>query len=189
MALMQSHTDEELIRLIGQDDEQAFRALYDRYWQRLLYFACQKIRGDMAEAENMVQDVFVSLWERRSKLVIKGSPEAYLVVSVKYRVIKWFNRQYTQSLYDDGGVAIDVLDDSTQEYLAFDELQERLAQVVGTLPEKVQLIYRLNKEEGMSHRQIAEELDMTETAVNVTLVRARKTLRNALGSFLGTFLL
>ena len=83
----------------------------------------------MAEAENIVQDVFVSLWDRRNQLVIKGSLEAYLVVSVKYRVIKWLNRQYTQSLYNDEGVAIDVLDDSTQEYLAFDELQERLAQV------------------------------------------------------------
>lgn len=188
MNAQQQPTDQELLAQVALGDAIAFRALYDRYWQRLLYFAYQKIRGDVAEAENIVQDVFVSLWDRRERLMIRGTLEAYLVVSVKYGVIKWLNRQYTQSLYNQEGVAIDILDDSTQEYLAFDELQQRLAQVIGTLPEKARLIYRMNKEDGMSHKQIAEELDMTETAVNVTLVRTRKTLRSALGSFLSTFL-
>ena len=184
----QIHTEQELLHRLSTGDAKAFRALYDQYWQRLLYFANQKVKGDMAEAENIVQDVFVSLWDRREKLSSVINLEAYLVASVKYRVIKWLNRHYTERLYDEKGLALDILDDSTQEYLAFDELQQRLAKLVGTLPPKAQLIYKLNKETGLSHKQIAEELDMTETAVNVTLVRTRKTLRAGLGSFLNTFL-
>ena len=184
----ENHDDQELLSRLTSGDAAAFRALYDRYWQRLLYFASQKIKGDMAEAENIVQDIFISLWERRETLTITHNLEAYLVTSVKYRVIKWLNRHFTESLYNEDGEAIDILDDSTQEYLAFDELEKRLAAIVGTLPEKAQLIYRLNKDEGMTHRQIADELGMTETAVNVTLVRTRKTLRSSLGSFLNSFL-
>ncbi len=181
-------SDPELLALLREGDAAAFRALYDRYWQPLLYFASQKAGGDIAEAENMVQDVFVSVWDRREKLNIDSSFEAYLVVSVKYRVIKWLNRHYTESLYAEDGIPMDILDDSTQEYLAFDELQTRLGRLIATLPEKAQLIYRLSQEEGLSHKQIADELGMTETAVNVTLVRTRKMLRGGLSSFLTTFL-
>ncbi len=182
-------TDWQLLDRLKSADTTAFRELYDRYWQRLLYFASQKVKGDMAEAENIVQDVFVSLWDRRERLCITSSFEAYLVTSVKYRVIKWLNRQCTESLYNKEGLAIDISDDSTLQYLAFDELQERLGKLIGTLPEKARLIYRLNQEEGMSHQQIADELGMTVTAVNVTLVRIRKTLRTSLGSLLTSFLL
>lgn len=188
MPKLKTLSDHELLTRLGQGDEAAFRALYDRYWQRLLYFASRKTGGDMAEAENMVQDIFVSLWQRRQTIRITSSLEAYLVVSVKYRVIRWLNRQDTESLYNDEGRVMDILDDSTQEYLALDELQARLGELVAKLPEKAQLIYRLSKEEGLSHRQIADELGMTETAVNVTLVRTRKTLRTGLGSFLNTLL-
>ncbi|HVW94368.1 MAG TPA: sigma-70 family RNA polymerase sigma factor [Mucilaginibacter sp.] len=183
-----NNDDQALLTRLRSGDEAAFRMLYDRYWQRLLYFACRRTDGDMAEAENMVQDIFVSIWHRRAMLNITDSFEAYLVVSVKYRVIKWLNRNYTESLYNEEGIAMDILDDSTQEYLALDELQARLGELVARLPARAQLIYRMSHDKGLTHRQIAEDLEMTETAVNVTLVRARKELRAGLGSFLSTFL-
>ena len=173
-------SDSELLDLMARGKEHAFNELFNRYWDKLLQTAIHKV-DDVMEAENIVQDVFVSLWKRRKTLEIKGSFSHYLLVSVKYRVIKTLNRQRMHRLYREEGLAgADLLDDSTQQYLDFQELKQRLEELVGNLPEKARLIYCMNKDEGMSYREIAEELNMTEKAVDAHLVRARKILRSGL---------
>jgi len=181
-------TDDKLLELMAQDDHVAFNTIYNRYWKKLLYYALQKT-GDSMEAENMVQDVFVSLWKRHAELTFSGDLSRYLTVSVKYRVIKLFHKQHVRRLYEDEVLACDLLDDSTREYLDLAELQEQLGHLVNALPEKAQLIYRMNKEGDMSHREIALQLNMNEKAVNTQLVRARKSLRIGLNSLLHSILL
>ncbi len=184
MLLYQMLSDHELLDLIAEGKEHAFNELFNRYWDKLLQTAVHKVE-DVMEAENIVQDVFVSLWKRRKDLQIKGSFSHYLLVSVKYRVIKTLNRQRTQRLYLEGEHAYtDLLDDSTQQYLDFMELRQRLEKLIGDLPEKARLIYRMNKDEGMSYREIAEELNITEKAVDAHLVRTKKILRSGLYHFL-----
>lgn len=181
-------SDNDLLYLMSKDREQAFNELFNRYWDKLLQKAIQKI-DDVMEAENIVQDVFVSLWRRRKELKITNSFSHYLLVSVKYRIIKVLNRQRVRRVYfEEGCSSIDLLDDSTRQYLDFVELQERLEQLVGNLPEKARLIYRMNKEEGMSYREIASELDITEKAVDAHLGRVKKALRSGLQRFLSVYL-
>ncbi|PTS95203.1 RNA polymerase sigma-70 factor [Pedobacter sp. HMWF019] len=181
--------DHELVLLLKEGQHTAFEELYNRYWKKILHLAVQKT-GDLIEAENIVQDIFVSLWKRREVLTINSSFNNYLVVSVKYRVIKWLDKQRSKRLYEGNAIAhYDVLDDSTQQYLEFQELRSRLEKVLATLPEKSLIIYKMNKDEGMSHHQIATELGMTEKAVNSHLVRTKKVLRAHLNNFLTSFLL
>lgn len=187
MTKLSSLPDAELLDLLKSGDHGAFDTLYNRYWSRVLSLAHHKL-GDLMEAENVVQDVFVSLWKRRATLVVNGEFNNYLFVSIKYRVLKVMaNRksQFAESLELAGG----LLDDSTQEYLAFDELKIRLELLIGTLPEKSRLVYRLSKEDGKSYKEIADELNITEKAVDAHLVRTKRVLRTGLGSFLGNFLL
>jgi len=182
-------TDSKLLELMAQDDQVAFTTIYNRYWIKTLNLAVHKI-GDIMEAENIIQDIFVSLWKRRHSLIITNALENFLLVSVKYRVIKVLNNQRTERLYNETNCfTVDVLDDSTQQYLSFEELRQRLEMLIGKLPEQSRLIYRLNKEENMSYKAIAEELNITERSVEAHLARAKKTLKTALGSFLATFLL
>lgn len=181
-------SDKQLLHLMTKDNKLAFNALYLRYWDKVLYLAVQKLK-DMMEAENVVQDIFFSIWQRRNDLQITGEIERYLVVAVKYRVIKLFNKQRIQRLYEENNVLTsDLLDDSTQEYLAFDELKKRLEMAIIALPEKSRLIYRLNQEGHMSYKQIAETLDTTEKAVDSHMVRTRKSLRASLAGFLAIYL-
>jgi RNA polymerase sigma-70 factor (family 1) len=187
MVTLSTFPDSELLSLLSEGKVAAFDTLYNRYWKKALSLAHHKT-GDLMEAENVVQDVFVSLWKRRNSLQLNGPFENYLVVSVKYRVLKVLAKraaQRTESL----DIAGDLIDDATQEYLAFDELRTRLEKLIGTLPEKSQLVYRLSKEDGKSYKEIAAELDISEKAVDAHLVRAKRTLRAGLGSFLGNFLL
>ncbi|WP_316805525.1 RNA polymerase sigma-70 factor [Pedobacter nototheniae] len=186
---LSSLTDNDLVLLLQESNHTAFEELYNRYWKKTLSLAIHK-SGDLNEAENMVQDIFVSLWNRREILVINTSFNNYLFVSVKYRVLKYLDKQRSIRLYQENtAFSADILDDSTQQYLDFEELKNKLEKLICALPEKTSLIYRMNKDEGMSHREIAQSLNMTEKAVNSQLVRTKKILRNGLDTFLCNFLL
>lgn len=164
----------------------AFDILYNRYWDKVLSLAYCKT-GDLMEAENIIQDVFVSLWKRRDCLNINGEFANYLFVSVKYRVLKVLALQQAERSVNIE-LAGELLDDSTQEYLAFEDIRERLESLIGNLPEKSRIIYLL-KSEDKSYKEIADELNITEKAVDAHLLRARRKLRIELRSYLRSFLL
>ncbi|WP_316820226.1 RNA polymerase sigma-70 factor [Pedobacter gandavensis] len=178
-----SFTDPELTDLLENGNHAAFTEIYNRYWKKLFIVAAQKIK-DLEEAEEIVQHIFVSLWNRRTSLKITSSLSAYLAVSVKYRVIKALDKQYHQQKYTDSLGMKGIADDSTQEWLDFSELKDRLEKLVGSLPEKCQLVYRMSKEQGLSQKQIAEELVISEKTVEAHLSKAMKTLRAGLNQFM-----
>src|SRR5690606_1776254 len=119
--------------------------------KRLFFIAAKRV-GSLADAEEIVQDVFTALWHRRAQLVITADLASYLAVSVKYRVIKTLDRYYHQRRYHNALVPEEQIDDSTQEWLAFDELREELAKYVQQLPEKCQLVFQLSRQEGYSQK-------------------------------------
>src|SRR5580704_6235971 len=98
MALYDSHSDEVLVRLMGAGDREAFAEIYRRYWDRLFYWGSKRL-GDLGEAENQVQDVFVDLWRRRERLEIRGELNHYLAVALKYRIINYQARKYRADHY------------------------------------------------------------------------------------------
>ena len=91
---LKPYTDSELLSLLRQGVESGFTEIYNRYWKNLLVVAVNKT-GDLDEAEEIVQDIFVSLWNRRETLEITSSLNNYLAVSVKYRVIKALAKKIT----------------------------------------------------------------------------------------------
>src|SRR5690606_12705285 len=135
MRLYTRYTDTKLLALLGQGDERAFSMLYQRYWKKLFVIASNRL-DHPEDAEEIVQDIFASLWRRRAVLKHDLDFPTYLTVSVKYRVIKTLGKHHLQKQYVDSLVTRDWIDDSTQEWLAFDELQEQLAIYVAQLPEK-----------------------------------------------------
>jgi RNA polymerase sigma-70 factor (ECF subfamily) len=176
--------DKELTGLLREGDEHAFTEIYNRYWAKLFAIAANKIK-DLDEAEEIVQDIFVSLWKRRSDLGVIDTLSPYLAVSVKYRVIKILDKRNHQQKYSDYSQHIkDLTDDSTQQWLEFEELRSRLAGFVADLPEKCRLVYQLSRESGYSQRKIASELGIAEKTVEAHLGKALKTLRTRLSQFL-----
>jgi RNA polymerase sigma-70 factor (family 1) len=186
---LQLLTDSELLSLMQQGDEKAFTEIFNRYWKVVLVVAANKT-GDLDEAEEIVQDIFVSLWNRREQLQLTSSLKNYLTVSVKYKVIKTLaKRNMYQKYVDHSKYANDLTDDSTQEWLAFEELRYRLGELVAELPEKCRLVYQLSRDTGYSQKQIAEELGISEKTVEAHIGKALKTLRTGLDQFLFSFLL
>jgi RNA polymerase sigma-70 factor (ECF subfamily) len=175
-----AYPDAQLLFLMGTGDEAAFTELYNRYWERLLFIAGIKLR-DAALAEELVQDVFLDLWNRRETLDVKGELNAYLAVSMKYKVINAQARQrrteaYIRSVSESGTAE----DRSTENDLQFDELRHRLEALVRGLPDKCRITYRLSREDLLTHKEIAHRLNVTEKAVEANLARALKSIRKGL---------
>lgn len=180
-------TDSDLFKLLKMDDKQAFTEIYMRYWKKLFTVASHKL-ASLEEAEEVVQDIFTALWNRRATSVLTSDLSKYLAVSVKYRVIKTLDRRYNQQRYINSLGQHAQVDDATQEWLAFDELREELAKYVQQLPEKCRLVFQMSREAGYSQKQISEKLDISEKTVEAHLGKAFKVLRSKLASFMITLL-
>ena len=117
MAVFSTLTDTELLSLLRDGDSTAFTEIYNRYWKKLFAVAGNKVKH-LDEAEEIVQDIFVALWNRRERLQITGTLGAYLAVSVKYKIIKALDKRYHHQQYaDHSRHTLSLLDDSTQEWL------------------------------------------------------------------------
>jgi len=183
-----SLTDEELWERVTAGDEGAFAEIYNRYWKKLLTVAIHKCGGDIEEAEEIVQDIFVALWSRRTGLELTSSLGKYLAAAVKYRVIKCLARRAIRRRYEaENSHVFSLTDHSTQHWLEFEEVKDRLEALVTALPEKCQLVYRLSRESGYSQKEIAGELGISEKTVEAHLGKALKSLRDGLKLLLGKF--
>lgn len=168
----QSLSDEQLLALMGSGDHAAFTAIYHRYWERLFATAAHKVK-DLAEAEDIVEQLFISIWNRREVLEVTSSLGGYLAVAVKYRVLKSLDRDFRARRFSDDAAdeVMEIADHTTEQWLEFQEVRSRLEKLVSALPEKCRLVYTLSREEGLSQKQIAEKLDISENTVESHMVR------------------
>jgi len=179
-------SDLELINLMKQHDQAAFTEIYHRYWKKLFTVAANKIQ-DLEEAREIVQNVFISLWNRREQLEINSSLQNYLAVSVKYRVINVLDKLNTKRFYLDSLDQAHV-DDSTQQWLDFMELKRQLSEFISDLPEKCRLVFIMSREEGYSHKEISEKLGISEKTVEGHLTKAIKLIKEQLNNYFITLL-
>jgi RNA polymerase sigma-70 factor (family 1) len=186
MALNSSLTDEALLVSLRAGNEAAFTEIYHRYWQKLFYLAGKKL-DDLYEAEGLVQDIFLDLWQRRERLDIQGSLNSYLAVALKYRVINLQAKQDRDAAYVQYAAKhLPRQDESTEQWLGFEELRGRLAALVAALPEKCRIAYQL-REMGYSQREIAGHMQISENTVETHIGRALRFLRTGLGYFFSVF--
>ncbi|MCF0072941.1 RNA polymerase sigma-70 factor [Dyadobacter sp. CY261] len=168
--------DAQLLERLGNNDPQAFEDIYRRYWKRLHDFACTKTH-DADTAGEIVQELFVTLWERRDSLHIKNL-QTYLFTAVRNRVIDHFKEK--------AFTALDSVDSASEpEYPIFlDELEQAMEQAVGQLPEKTRRVFVLSRLEGNTVRQISSLLGMPERTVEYHITQALRKLKTLLKEFI-----
>ncbi|MES2275985.1 MAG: RNA polymerase sigma-70 factor [Bacteroidota bacterium] len=177
MPVLTAHTDPELLALIQEDDQVAFAELYRRYWDKLFVVARNRLQDEL-EAEEVVQDVFYSIWKRRATLAVEHSLRTYLSVAVKYQVINRQSKKYYSLRKEE---LPDTLGRETTElWFAEKELRQQLSEAIDLLPEKCRIVFKKSREEGLSNAQIADELGVSEKNVEAHITRAIHTLRGSL---------
>jgi RNA polymerase sigma-70 factor (family 1) len=181
MSLYATYADGELLGLLQQGDDAAFTEIFDRYWPSLYALAIKQLRS-AHEADEVVQELFIELWDRRAHLQVTRSLAHWLAGAVKYKVLTIFSRRQAQSRTT--GELPEHLPSTAATPGSLLELQElltRLEASVRALPQRAQLVYRLSREEQLSNRDIAHVLQISEKTVENHMNRALHSLRHTLG--------
>ncbi|MFD1144494.1 RNA polymerase sigma-70 factor [Larkinella insperata] len=163
-------------------DTAAFQTIYRRYWQPLFAVARKKLYSE-ENAEELIQDLFVDLWERRETLQIEDLKK-YLFAAVKYKVLNHIKallirQKYETSTNRDGA----ELDFQTEDLLAYEDLNKALEQGIAHLPHKTRQIFRLNRLENQSVRQISASLSIPERTVEYHIMQSLRRLRSHLKEY------
>jgi RNA polymerase sigma-70 factor (ECF subfamily) len=174
--------ESELLRKIAQGDETAFTEVYHSYWKLLFSVAANKL-NNLADAEEVVQDVFADLWKRRATINIQQSLKSYLAAAAKFQVYNLLNKRYRQYQHEQFLQQQPSITMQVEEKYDLKILQEQLQQTAARLPERCRLIYELSREAGLSNKEIAQSLDISEKTVENQMTKALKALRTSLKSF------
>ena len=186
MTVYNSFGDRELLDLIEKEDRQAFEMLFNRYWYKLLKYAARVVQ-DNNEAEDMVQEVFFSLWEKRNALPSIESVSSYLHGAIRYKGLGYVRsnlhkNKYLESIahfFEEGSDAIN-------EQLDANELQEIINTEIDKLPPKMREVFILSRIEHLTHKEIAERLNISDATVKKQINRALNYFRLILDERSGT---
>ncbi|HLR37249.1 MAG TPA: RNA polymerase sigma-70 factor [Chitinophagaceae bacterium] len=178
-----SITDKTLLSFLQKGDEQAFSVLYDRYWKKL-FIRANLLLNSTEDAEEVVHDVFVTLWQKRTTLKIHHSFHTYIAAMLRYNCFEILTKRNKkkQRLIDYKN-SLPQTDFPSQQWLQFEDLQIELEEAVSRLPEKCQLIFRLSREQDLSNKEIAYQLNLSVNTVRTQMHRALKRLKTSLNSF------
>lgn len=176
--------DKTLLKRIARDDERAFRIIFDRYKERF-YAAAWKMTRSSDMSEEIVQEVFLSLWLHRSVLSDVENPASYLFQVVYNTIAAHFKRLAVQKALK--AKAYGKWPDSgnyTEEKVLEKESYQILHQIIRQLPLQQQLIYKLSKQDGLSRNEIAERLHISPNTVKNHLLKAMKFIKAQWGEAL-----
>lgn len=176
-------SETELTELLQQDSLGAFREIYVRYWKALYGEAYKRLK-DKDQCEEIVQELFAGLWNKRMALQIDGTLGGYLYKSVGYRVIDQYRREMVRAKHRALFKAVySEADHSTENAIMLKDLEQSINLAVGQLPDKCRSVYELSRVEHKTNKEIAEYLGISEKTVENHLTRALKKLRVSLGNY------
>ncbi len=161
----------------------AFDILYRKYSARLYKFAFSLLKTN-EDAENIVQDVFLKLWLNREK-VDKAASVKYFVFTIAYHSsISLIRKKLKESEFAEYLLSRQGSEQEPEMLLAeYNELDEKLNQVIASLPERQRDIYRLHMIDGLKYSEIAGRLGISENTIQNHMSRAIKTIRTKMGDY------
>ncbi len=176
-------SDEQLVDRIKAGEDRAFLEVYKRYRGILYLFAC-RIAADEDQAEDLVQEVFLSLWNHRFSFQLRGSLSSYLYSAVRYRFFDWVDKQRVRRDYAHGfGKWLDLDPTPTDSKVLAAELETLVEEALTQLPATMRRIFELSHKDQLSNQEIAELTGLSEKTVRNNLSRALKSLRHRLGPY------
>jgi RNA polymerase sigma-70 factor (ECF subfamily) len=178
MISTKTYTDSELLGLLQNGDKEAFAVLYEKYWQPVLVYVMRAVRVQ-SDAEDIVQELFISLWKRRETLDIKAAFSTYLYNSARYMSIRYIEKNITRTHYlaslaseEEGGHSVPA-----DQKVLLEEINAKIETAMAQMPERMQMVFRLSREQHLSYREIAQRLEISEETVRKQIYKALKYLR------------
>ena len=169
--------DQQLIHRITLGDEVAFRKLFDRYYPIMVNKA-NMILKDEHLAKDAVQNVFVGIWNNRSNFQISTSLPGYLsraAINKSLNLLESRKKHGGRSDYLEDNVSEEKV--SAHGEMEAADMKKRIHLAINELPEKCRLIFVMNRIEGLSHKEIAEQMDISTKTIENQMTKALKFLR------------
>ncbi len=166
-----------LLELLSKSDQLAFTEIYNRFWQKLFAIAYNRIK-EIELAEDIVHDVFASLWANREKSKI-DLLENYLATAIKYVVIDKITKKSREKKYNNSLHNTPVVEFPIEASLHYKRILEFVKNEVDKLPERCKVIFKYSRNEEMPVKQIAKELNLSTKTVENQINKALKHLKTA----------
>ncbi len=184
-------TEQALVRAIQQGDVEAFRTLHERYAVELLRFAHSYLRS-RDDAEEIVQDLFLWIWEHRHEWNAPGGVRPYLFKATRNRAHGWLRKRRTQELFSmrvsqghDSAASTPASPPDPLMATTAGELDAVLSETVAALPPRCREVFLLVRECGLPHGEVAALLDISPKTVEVHMNRALGALRRRVAEWRG----
>jgi RNA polymerase sigma-70 factor (ECF subfamily) len=181
--------DNQVLETIKSGNESAFEMIFKSYYQPLCRYAYTFLQ-DKEEAEEVVQSVFISLWEKRHALEIQTSFKAYLYRMVRNSCLNLIKHEKVKQQHVAHELAVaEVSYDSVSEKVNASELTLKISEAMKVLPEQCRLVFQLSRFEELKYQEIADQLQISVKTVENHMGKALKIMREQLKDYLPLFLI
>lgn len=174
--------DSALLDLLKQDDARAFQAIYQRHWQTLYGFVYLQL-GNHEDAEEIIHEIMVKLWQNRQHSKIQNLG-IYLFIAARNQCNKLIKSQINFRKFREYQILHEVLASyDTENLIQHQDLVRAIEETMKKMPEKTAHIFKMSKIEELPIKTIAEQLSLSEKAVEYHITKSLKILRQHLQDF------
>lgn len=176
------------VQKLSAGEHSAFSELYDLYWTDLYRFVYYKVQNRQI-SEDILHDLFLSLWKNRERLQEINSLEAYLYSTCRYLIIAHYKKQKKLPYIEDEGVLsmVDNKDAPLEDRLHFRYCLDQVYKEIENLPDKCQKVFRLSREKHLTNQEISKRMNISESTVENHINKALRRLKLATKQFLTLF--
>lgn len=175
--------DDLFKQVTENDDEEAFRTLFFQFYQPLCVFACRYIPDSDMVCEDIVQESFARIWERRKSILVASSFRNFIVTMVRNACVDHLRRQQLEHGWQQWRLHTDM-DDTTGEIYSVDELRQLLDNALDKLPVGVRTSFVMNRFERKKYAEIAQTQNISIKTVEAHISKALRLLRAELKDYL-----
>lgn len=172
-----------LVKQFKDGSHAAYKVLYLKYAPKLFAFS-RKYIYDADDAREIVQEVFLRIWEKRENIDESQSFSSYVIQAAKHRIFNGFRKKVNEQAYIDFlAFGDNTQANFTEHQVDYMEVKQKAEEAINALPEKRREIFRLSREEGLKNKEIAEKLRISIKTVENQMGEALKSLREALSDY------
>ena len=182
MNIIRLNTDNDLLHRIKKGDEVAFELIFYRYKGKLYDFVRRSLPAN-DDPESIVQEIFTKLWINKNQLDSTKSINAYLYTMARNEVFGHLRKLLVRRKYlEELSFSLKEVSETSDRQIEYEELKSLVAQLIGSMPEKRREIFVLSRSEGLSYKEIAGQLGISENTVDSQIRKAlaflKENLRN-----------
>lgn len=176
--------EEILVRRLRTGDPDAFSDIFSIYYKDMVLFG-YSFTHDKEDSEEIVQEVFVKLWEDHEKIAISGSIRSYLLKTIQNKCFDRYRHKQVREQHSSFVIENSPLFDyDTENYILYSELELLIEKAINKLPENIRETFEMSRFEGFKYQEIASKLNVSVRTIEVRISKALELLRTSLIDFL-----